>query len=127
MKKITVLLSMIFLFGIGQALAQRQIEKAFAIGAGKYVTLPISPDNVETVNGRFEAQGGSGNDVVVFIVDEDGLTNWKNGHSVSTYYNSGRKTVGTFKVTLDPGNYFIVISNTFSTYTGKAVTLKLWE
>jgi hypothetical protein len=127
MKKITVLLSMIFLFGAGQALAQRQVEKAFAIGAKEYIALPISPDNVETVNGRFEARGGSGNDVEVFIVDQDGLTNWKNGHSTPTYYNSGRKTVGTFKVTLNPGNYFLIISNTFSTYSSKAVTLKLWE
>jgi hypothetical protein len=127
MKKITVLLSMIFLFGIGQALAQRQVEKAFAIGAKEYISLPISPDNVETINGRFEAKGGSGNDVEVFILDQDGLTNWKNGHSTPTYYNSGRKTVGTFKVTLNPGNYFLIISNTFSTYTSKAVTLKLWE
>ncbi len=127
MKKIALLFSFLFLFGVCQTFAQQQMEKAIAIGAREYWTLQIAPDKTETVNGRFQARGGSGNDVEVYILDEDGLENWKNGHSTPTYYNSGRKTVGTFNVTLNKGVYYLVISNTFSSVSSKAVTLKLWE
>lgn len=127
MKKFAILFSFLFLFGVSQTFAQRQVEKAIALGAGEYWTLQIAPDKTETVNGRFKARGGSGNDVEVYILDEDGLENWKNGHSTPTYYNSGRKTVGTFNVTLNKGVYYLVISNTFSALSSKAVTLTLWE
>jgi hypothetical protein len=127
MKKILVLFSLLFLFGVGQTVAQRQMEKAIAIGAGEYWILQIAPDKTETINGRFQARGGSGNDVEVYILDEDGLENWKNGHSTTTYYNSGRKTVATFNVTLSKGVYYLIISNTFSSFSSKAITLKLWE
>ena len=127
MKKIAVLFSFLFLFGVSQTFAQRQMEKAIAIGAGEYFILRISPDKTETVNGRFQARGGSGNDVEVYILDEDGLENWKNGHSTPTYYNSERKTVGTFNVTLNRGVYYLIISNKFSSFSSKAVTLKLWD
>ncbi len=127
MKKNVVLFLFLFLFGVSQTMAQRQIEKAIAIGAGEYWFLQLAPDATETINGRFQARGGSANDVEVFILDEDGLENWKNGHSTPTYYNSGRKTVGTFNVTLNKGVYYLIISNKFSIISSKAVTLKLWE
>ena len=74
------------------------------------------------VAGRFRAQGGSGNDIEVFILDSDGLENFRNGHRVPTYYNSGRVTVGTINVTLSEGDYHLVFNNKFSALSNKAVT-----
>ena len=83
--------------------------------------IPASEKPVR-VTGRFEAEGGR-NDVEVYILDEDGLANFKNGDTAQTYYNSGRVTVGNLSITLPPRgqNYYIVFSNTFSTFTSKAV------
>jgi hypothetical protein len=74
------------------------------------------------VTGLFEAQGGR-NDIECYIMDEAGFTNFKNGNSARTYYNSGRATVGNIHAVVSPRgqNYYVVFNNTFSTFTPKAV------
>jgi hypothetical protein len=71
---------------------------------------------------HFEVQGGSGNDIEAFVTDADGLTNAQNGHSFGSYYNSGGKvTVGTIDIALNPGTYYLLFSNRFSTFSNKVV------
>ena len=41
-----------------------------------------------TVAGRFEARGGSNNDLFCYIVDSDGYINLRNGNQAQTFYNS---------------------------------------
>jgi hypothetical protein len=77
------------------------------------------------VEGRFRAQGGSGNDIEVYIVDEDGFENYRNGHNVPTYYNSGRVTVGRINVNLGEGVYYIIFNNQFAVLSNKAVTANI--
>ena len=108
-------------------------EKAFTIGAGKYnyfkFTIPPQSSEVH-MQGRFEASGGSGNDVEVVILSEDAFTNWQNHHSVSTYYNSGRVTVGTVDARLpstlgnagESATYYLIFNNAFSVFSNKAVS-----
>lgn len=106
-------------------------EKAFTIPAGtyKYVKFTIPPrcSDVE-IQGRFEATGGSGNDVEVVVLNEDEFTNWQNHHSVSTFYNSGRVTVATVGAHLpstnasDSSTYYLIYSNVFSVLANKAVS-----
>lgn len=74
------------------------------------------------VSGNFRASGGGGNDVEVYITDENGFTNIKNGHSGNVWYDSGKITVGDIDVKLGPGTYYLVFSNTFSVFANKAVT-----
>lgn len=94
------------------------------IDAGYYVTQPITVEegwrNVR-LQGRFVAQGGSGNDVEVWLTDEDGLINYSNGHTFQSWYTSGRTTVATLDVTLGPGKYYLIFSNTFSVFSEKVV------
>jgi hypothetical protein len=123
MKKIFFASIVVLAFGVSYV--QGQTEKAIAIGAGEHWRYSFSIPNSAAFAGKFRARGGSGNDVEVYILDEDGYENWANGHSTETYYNSGRKTVGSFNVRLSPGKYFLVISNRFSVVTAKAVTLTL--
>ena len=98
------------------------VTEAFTIDAGKYAWFRFGvPSNGGNVVGRFRASGGSGNDVEVYILDEDGFENFKNGHRVRTFYNSGRVTVANINVSLSSGAYYLIFSNTFSGVSNKAV------
>lgn len=89
-----------------------------------FYTLPVPPGahNVK-VQGHFEATGGTGNDIEVFLLNDEQFTNWKNGHATATYYNSGRLTVGDMQAGLPDGGgtYYLIFNNNFSALTAKAV------
>lgn len=93
-------------------------------GYYNYVTFDVGRRGAQ-VQGRFRARGGSGNDVIVFITDEDGFENWRNKHNHTAYYHSGRATAGTINVGLGEGKYILVFSNTFSSVSNKAVTANI--
>jgi len=89
--------------------------------------VPSGATNV-TMKGHFAAAGGSGNDIEVFVANEDEFVNWQNGHPpTQTFYNSGKVTQDTLNVTLpaDVGTYYIVFSNKFSLISPKAVESKI--
>lgn len=75
--------------------------------------------------GRFEASGGDGNDIEVYITDEDGMTNLRNNHQMSGWYDSGKVTVGEIDATLKPGTYYLVFNNRFSFLTNKAINSEI--
>jgi hypothetical protein len=119
---------------LGRARTQQYVEVvngSFTIKAGhyRYYKMTVGEQGA-VVSGRFRASGGGGNDVEVFILDPDAFENWQNGHSVRTYYNSGRVTVSTIKKYLNEGEYYLVFSNTYSVMTPKAVEAEVylvWE
>jgi len=74
------------------------------------------------VFGHFKAEGVGRNNIRVFIVDEDGFANWRNGRIVRMFYDSGKVTVGKIDVRLKPGNYYLVFDNSFSGLSNKAIT-----
>jgi hypothetical protein len=76
------------------------------------------------IQGRFRAEGGSGNDIIVYVLDEDGFENFKNKHQTPTHYNSGKVTVGTIRAIVGPGNYYIVLDNQFSNASNKVVAIQ---
>lgn len=84
-------------------------------------TAPPS-STVISVTGSFTASGGSGNDIVVLVMDQTNFVNWENGHQASAYYNSGQLTTGTISAELpSSGTYYLVYSNTFSVFSSKTV------
>lgn len=80
-----------------------------------------------SLTGKFSAIGGSGNDIEVYVLDENGFVNWQNGHSTPTYHNSGRVTQNTVETSLpgDAGTYYIVFSNRFSLLSPQAIEANL--
>jgi hypothetical protein len=95
-------------------------SSSFTVGAqSKYFQFQSSGQHVF---GHFKAEGGSGNDIKVFILDEDGFANWQNKHSAKMYYDSGKVTAGKIDVRLKPGTYYLVFDNTFSVLSNKAIT-----
>jgi len=78
------------------------------------------------VTGTFQASGGSGNDIKVFILSDIDYLNWSNGHSFSALYSSGQLTAGNINSTITKsGTYYLVFSNDFSIISTKSVTAKI--
>jgi len=89
------------------------------------VNIPNSAYNAQ-LSGTFTASGGSGNDIIVYVMDATSYVNWQNGHQGSTYYNSGQTTTGSFSVNFPTsGTYYLVYSNTFSTFSTKNVNTQV--
>jgi len=84
--------------------------------------VPPGATNV-TVDGHFEAVGGTGNDIEAFIFGEDAFVNFQNRHpDAASVYESGRVTQQTINTVLPGGGtYYLVFSNRFSLITPKAV------
>ena len=108
--------------------AVNSFNLAFAIKANSWVTHPVYVTGTTQLEGRFNAQGGSRNDIEVYILDDDGMTNFKNGNSASTFYNSnGSKTVGDFNVVLSGEKMYYIVFKNSAWFDGKAVTLALTQ
>jgi hypothetical protein len=84
--------------------------------------VPATATNV-SIDGHFTASGGLGNDIEVFVFNQDGFTNFQNHHQTNALYSSLRSTQGTFNVSLPSGagTYYLVFSNNFSLLSAKSV------
>jgi uncharacterized protein YgiM (DUF1202 family) len=115
-------LVLILFYAASECYSQNIISSSVVVPPGKFYTVPFSITSFEsTITGRFRVQGGSNNDIEVYIFDSDGLENWKNGNRASTYYNSGRVTVASINRILSRGNYSLVFNNGFSIVSNKVV------
>ncbi len=107
--------------------AQSLIAAQIAVPRGALQSVPftIDADRMQgaRVVGRFEAAGGRGNDVEVFITDADGLVNLQNGHPADVLYQSGKVTTGEIAVSVPKaGSYFLVFNNRFSVFSDKFIS-----
>jgi hypothetical protein len=76
-------------------------------------------------HGHFIVTGGTGNDIVCLILDEDGFTNFRNGHPANASFNSGKVTTAKIgPAHLVPGEYYVVLDNRFSLFSGKMVQMQ---
>lgn len=101
------------------------VNTAFTVSAGQAKVFPFHVGDRSRVTGRFRASGGRGNDIEALILDGDAYENWRNGHTVNTYYNSGKITVANIDVTLGAGDYVLIFNNMFSAITPKAVEARV--
>jgi zinc-ribbon domain len=101
-------------------------DPALSITATGYSYFKMDvPPGASSVHlqGTFTATGGSGNDVIAYVLSGADFVNLQNGHPANTYYNSGKLTVGTISVNLpaDAGTYYLVFDNRFSLLSRKSV------
>ncbi len=95
------------------------INAQFVVRPGQFRSVRFHVGNKNgSVVGRFR----SDTNIEVYIMDDDALENWQHGATVKTYYSSGRLTVGNIKVRLGEGDYNLVFSNLYSTFSIKEVT-----
>ena len=107
--------------------SQKVVTGEVDVAAGQAVNyrIEIQPEMLEpTLTGTFNARGGTGNDITAAIADDTNYTNWINGHQAEVIWKTaGQQTAGRFELKLQPGIYFLGISNKFSTVSDKKVEL----
>lgn len=100
---------------------------AITVGAGGFhyykFVVPATATQA-SVDGHFSATGGFGNDIQVFVANEDSFVNFQNGHPSDAYFNSGKVTENTINALLPgPGTYYLVCNNRFGLLAPKAVEI----
>ncbi len=99
---------------------------AFTVKAGTYSFFKFNvPPNTSNVilTGHFTATGGSGNDIIGIVMNEDSFVNWQNGHPIKTFYYSAKVTQESIRAVLPslPDTYYLIFDNRFSLLSPKAV------
>jgi len=104
------------------------------VSAGAYTphpfTIPTGASN-SSVSGTFTAQGGSDNDIKVYIIDDADFENYTNNvqgivqADFSCLYYSGQVHTASFNVNLSGGNYYLILNNKFSISYQKLVNTQM--
>jgi hypothetical protein len=104
-------------------------QKALEISPGSWNmwSWEIDPKRpVCRVSATIRGISGGSRDFEAFLMDEDGYTNWNNRTNPRVFYRSGRVSSATVDGVIHGAGpkYYIVVSNRFSTFTGKTVELQ---
>jgi len=100
-------------------------DSTYKIGPGQYRYFPLTLPDVCTIQGGFQANAGLGDNIMAYLVDEDDFSSFQNGNQFRSYYSSGKIEHDTFEVTLNPGQYYLILSNTYSIFSTKNVQLQV--
>jgi len=101
------------------------IDSTYRVGPGTYRYVTIDMPCTGTIQGGFISNAVLGDDIKVYLLNQNQFNGYKNNESVSTYYNSGKVEYGTFDVTVNADNYYVIMSNTFSSFSTKTVQLEV--
>ena len=104
---------------------QTIIDTTYKVSPNSYSYVPFTTQCTGSIQGGFVANSVLGNDIIIFILDEDNFREFENGNDASTYYNSNKVESGNFDVTLPSGEYYVVLSNEYSTFSTKTVQLQI--
>jgi hypothetical protein len=102
------------------------VNGVISIGAGEYYNIKFSVATGTMLNARvtgtFKAEGGTGNDIEVLIVDDTSFGKWTNGHKVPELYYSGKVNSANISVAIaNSGVYHLIFDNSFSLISSKQV------
>lgn len=101
------------------------IDNVYRVGPGTYRSVSIDMPCTGTIQGGFIANAALGDDIKVYFVNQSGFNDYKNGERFSLYYQSGQVEYGTFDVSVNPDMYYVIMSNTFSSFSTKTVQLEV--
>jgi LEA14-like dessication related protein len=99
------------------------VNSVYRVPPSTYTYIPFNMQCSGTLTGQFSAQASLGDNIIVYVLDSTGFRQFQSGTSASTYYNSGKVSSGTLNVGLTSGQYYLVLSNTYSTFSTKNVSL----
>ena len=100
-------------------------DSTYKVGPGQYRYFALSLPDVCTIQGGFRASAGLGDNIMVYLMDEEDFALYQNENQFRTYYSSGKIEYDTFEITLNPGKYYIVLSNTYSIFSTKNIQLQV--
>ncbi len=98
----------------------------YKVPPGEYQYIPFVTSCTGTLSGSFAAQAALGNNIIVYLMNQNGFNQYRVGQSASTYYNSGKVSSGSFNVSLGTGTYYVILSNTYSSFSTKTVSLQAY-
>jgi LEA14-like dessication related protein len=101
-------------------------NSVYKVGPGEYQPISFTTMCTGTLSGNFAAQAALGDNIIVYVLDQNGYNQFGSGQSASTYYNSGKVASGSFSILLNPGTYYIVLSNSYSTFSTKTVSIQAY-
>ena len=97
------------------------VDSIYKVSPGAYTYVAFTLPCESKVEGGFEASDILGNDIVVLVLDDYNFNKFENDELVSSFYDSGKVNSGTFDLTLESGDYYIVMSNQYSMISTKTV------
>ena len=100
-------------------------DSTYKIDSGSYHYFPLSLPDVCTIQGGFIAHAGLGDNILAYLVDEEDFKLFQNDNEFRSYYSSGKVESDTFDVVLNPGEYYVILSNTYSSFSTKTVQLQV--
>lgn len=102
------------------------VNQVYKVGPGTYTYILFNNPCTSTVTGSFSAYASLGNNIVTFVLDQSNFQVLQNQQGFHSYYNSGKVASGSFSLTLQPGTYYIVLSNTYSSFSTKTVSIQAY-
>ena len=100
-------------------------NSVYRVNPHTYTYIPFNMQCSGTVTGEFSAQAALGDNIIVYVMDSTGFRQFQSGGSAYTYYNSGKVSSGTLNIGLSSGQYYLILSNTYSTISTKNVSLQV--
>jgi hypothetical protein len=97
------------------------VDETFPVEAGQFRYYSFAFPVTSNVIGSFEAKGGR-NDIDVIILHAGEFKNFQNNAGFRSYYRSGYVASGNINLTLPPGMYYVIFSNSAALLTNKVVT-----
>lgn len=98
--------------------------RSFNLDGGQYVVHSFDLHNWQcSLRGYVGVSAGGSRDVDIYVVDESGLSSFKQGTEFGAYFSRARTAGEDIDLTLAPGQYYLIVSNRFSWLTGKTVMM----
>lgn len=97
----------------------------YQVDPGTYTSIPFNMQCSGTATGSFSASAALGDNIIVYIMDSSGFSQFQSGQSATAYYNSGKVSSGNFNIGLPSGQYYLILSNAYSTISTKNVFVQV--
>ncbi len=107
-----------------QSSATTITSTTYVVNPSTYTPIPFSLSCSASVTGIFSAYAGLGNNIDLFVFDQNNFQKYQNNNAYTYLYYNQRTGSGNFILNLNSGNYYIVLSNTYSVISQKNVNLQ---
>jgi hypothetical protein len=102
-------------------------DRTVEIEAGEHLdtTFVVRDPRPCTLTGRVSGVRGGSRDVEVYLFDQAGYDDWHEGVLPRALYSGGRRPSFSLHVRLPgPGRYYFLVSNRYSIFTDKLVSIR---
>ena len=97
--------------------------------AGSYNPHPFtipSGASYSSISVAFTAQGGSDNDIKIYVIDDANFVNYTSNNGFSYLYYSGQLHAASLNINLpSSGNHYLMLDNKFSISSQKLVNIQM--